>query len=203
MATLIEPPRLIVARHGQTEWNREAIIMGRQDSPLTAEGIKEAEDLAAQLAGHFSRLPGAIVASPLGRARATAEIHAAALGWPIHPADGLAELSCGFLEGRFKTEAAHGGINLRRTWTERPGNGEGYADAEPRVRKVIELIESLRPGPVLSVGHSVVNRVLLKLWLDLPAEEAVDLYCPHGAAFLIAPDRRVIRLEADGTLGGC
>ncbi|MGD9616911.1 MAG: histidine phosphatase family protein, partial [Alphaproteobacteria bacterium] len=70
---------IFLVRHGETEWNRARRYQGWLDSPLTPEGIAQAEAIGRLL----SRLPEAaeaeIVASPLGRARHTAAIIAACL----------------------------------------------------------------------------------------------------------------------------
>jgi probable phosphoglycerate mutase len=72
--------RLIVIRHGETEWNVAARIQGQGDSPLTAEGIAQAEALAQRLAAEsFDH----IVSSDLGRAHETAKRIAAVGGHRI------------------------------------------------------------------------------------------------------------------------
>ena len=61
-------------RHGQTDWNRDGRLQGQSDVPLNERGRQE----AARCAAHLAALPwDAIVASPLARARETAEIIAA------------------------------------------------------------------------------------------------------------------------------
>src|SRR6476620_3993740 len=70
---------VLLVRHGETEWNRARRYQGWLDSPLTQEGIAQAETIGRLLC----RLPQAeaaeIVASPIGRARRTAEIIAECL----------------------------------------------------------------------------------------------------------------------------
>ena len=63
--------RIVVVRHGETEWSREKRHTGRTDLPLTAEGREQASTLVAQLAG---RSFAAVFVSPLQRARQTCEI---------------------------------------------------------------------------------------------------------------------------------
>ena len=61
--------RVIVVRHGQTEWNVEARIQGQGDSRLTAEGLSQAQAIAARLATEPFDV---LVSSDLGRAAETA-----------------------------------------------------------------------------------------------------------------------------------
>lgn len=92
---------IFLVRHGETEWNRVRRYQGWLDSPLTLDGIAQAEAVGRLL----SRIPeaagSAIVASPLGRARHTAAIIAESLGdalghpRPIRFDERLREISLG------------------------------------------------------------------------------------------------------------
>jgi hypothetical protein len=61
---------VILARHGQTEWNRHKMLMGRTDEPLTEEGFSQAEALAQRLKDFGITT---IVSSPILRAKQTAQ----------------------------------------------------------------------------------------------------------------------------------
>ncbi len=193
---------LFLARHGQTEANRDGLLLGRSDSPLTGEGLATARKL-----GRLLRPAGiaAVFASPLGRAKATAEIIAAGLGNEppdrgrrgilVRPA--LAELSCGRWEGK-KRRAVLGEADLiRRSWTARPPDGESYADGERRLAPLIEELRTLE-GPALVVGHAGINRVLVKLWLGLDPAEAQHLDQPHQVVYVFEEQAPLRRLSADG-----
>jgi 2,3-bisphosphoglycerate-dependent phosphoglycerate mutase len=94
--------RFIVIRHGETRWNVEARIQGHQDSPLTADGIAQAEALAQRLAAEkFDYL----VSSDLGRAHDTARRIAAACGHAITTDARLRERHFGQGEGLDYDEA--------------------------------------------------------------------------------------------------
>lgn len=63
--------KLLLIRHGETDWNKEERIQGREDIPLNETGILQAMNCGKALkGGNFA----AIISSPLGRARKTAEI---------------------------------------------------------------------------------------------------------------------------------
>jgi len=131
-------------RHGETDWNKVRLMQGRRDIPLNATGEAQAERLRPYLKDHGFR---SIAASPLLRARRTAEILNRDLGLPIHFLAGLQEFDVGPYEG---TEA--------REWfgTWRQGQlvtgVESFADFSARVRHGMQTALAL-PGPVLIVAH--------------------------------------------------
>jgi broad specificity phosphatase PhoE len=174
---------LYLARHAETAANREGVILGQSDAPLTASGVLSAQKMGRLLAG---RGVICILTSPLGRARTSAEIMARHVGVePVLLAD-LAELSCGRFEGRPRKEVLENERSLRSSWTDRPPGGESYRDAEGRAARAIGVIEKeLGRGPVLVVGHAVFNRVLLKLYCGLDPGFAIELIQPHDLIYRV------------------
>jgi probable phosphoglycerate mutase len=74
---------LILVRHGETDWNRDRRIQGATDVPLNDTGRQQAREAASALETTLGgRMPVAVVASDLARARETGEIIAAELGLP-------------------------------------------------------------------------------------------------------------------------
>ena len=88
--------RLLLARHGQTEWNADMRFQGTTDIALSARGRAQAHALGRALRGR--RVSGAYV-SPMKRAVETAEIALADAGIPFTPIEELRELSLGDWEG--------------------------------------------------------------------------------------------------------
>lgn len=175
--------RIILARHGETTANRDGFIMGRADFPLTPEGSLVAEKLGLLLRNENVAY---VLCSPLGRALASAKIYTNGTGLRISTRDALAELACGQWEGRLRAEVAAGKHAIRETWFDRPPGGESYSDAEPRAESVIrELASETTPESVLVVGHAGVNRVLLKLLLNLEPEIGLRIQCPHDTIYVI------------------
>ncbi len=177
MLTPGNPPRIILARHGETTANRQGIVLGQQDYPLTVEGLARTRKLAA-------RLPeirqGMIVSSPIGRALTSAGIFADQTGWPIRVLNGLAELSCGQWEGKPRNAVIPGRRFIRSTWEESPPDGESYRAAETRVTAAIHHIKAiLDHDPILVVGHAAVNRVFLKIWMGLNPKQAMEIQFSH------------------------
>jgi probable phosphoglycerate mutase len=88
--------RFIVVRHGETRWNVEMRVQGQQNSPLTEEGLAQAEAIARRLAKeHFDVL----VSSDLGRALQTAQPIARLCGLPVALDSRLRERDFGEGEG--------------------------------------------------------------------------------------------------------
>lgn len=182
-------PRIILARHGQTRFNRDGFIMGRDDSPLTAEGFLTTEALASSL---VDEKVSTIFCSPLGRAVASARIYQEKLGAHLFIRDAMAELSCGDWEGKPRLEVTGGADRIRTNWFDKPPGGESYHDAEARVRPFIAEIHSLNgPEPILVVGHAGANRVFLKLLLDLAPDRAMWIACPNDLIYFIEEDRTI------------
>jgi broad specificity phosphatase PhoE len=95
---------LLLIRHGETDWNIEGRMQGHSDTPLNANGIAQARRLAARVAAEESF--SAMYASPLARARVTAEIVAQACGIAPILDDRLKEQCLGDFEGLTDAEFA-------------------------------------------------------------------------------------------------
>ena len=133
---------LYLVRHGETDHNAEGRAMGQMDTPLNARGL----DQALQTAEFLRRYPiEHIVSSDLGRAMATAQPLAEALGLSIVPDPRLRELSFGILEG--KTVAECEALDPESTARWRTGHfdaalpgGESRRSLMQRTRAVLDEI---------------------------------------------------------------
>jgi probable phosphoglycerate mutase len=139
-------------RHGETDWNAQGLSQGRTDIPLNAVGLMQAERAARTL--HGTRI-STIIASPLDRARRTAEIVADPLGLPVTLDADLAEVNFGDEEGQPMGDWYDDWI--AGTYT--PTRAETFQDLLARaVRAVNRALE--QPGPVLVVAHGALFRAL-------------------------------------------
>jgi probable phosphoglycerate mutase len=168
---------ILLVRHGETMWNREGRYQGRTDVPLSPEGEAQAKRLGARLAGVAIDVA---VASPLSRARATAEAVLAAPGRAASPKleldDGLMEISHGAWEGKLAREVELQHAEMFGTWRHAPGRdvlagpgAETLGDVEDRAWAVLARVAiRVGSGTALVAAHDAVNRVLLCRVLGLP-----------------------------------
>jgi probable phosphoglycerate mutase len=157
--------RLVLVRHGQTEWSATGRHTGRTDIPLLPEGEAQARLLGQLLAG-LGVVPTRSLSSPLARARNTAEL--AGLGDHLELSDALLEMDYGEDEGLAISE-----IRARRPgWDLFRDGCPGGETVEAVARRVAPLIDELSPeagdGDVVVVAHGHVLRVLAAVYLAQP-----------------------------------
>ena len=183
---------MFLVLHGQTEWNRDGRLQGRGDSALTADGVRQVARSAAILRVHLAG-PARIVASPLGRTRATAQLLADALGVrDVATDDRLKELHMGAWEGLTRldieqgwpTRAAMGG---KSGWFFHAPDGETYAALAARVSGW--LAEQHAHDDLIVVSHGLTGRVLRGLYAGLSPEESFALEVARDAPFHLAGGR--------------
>ena len=173
--------RLIIVRHGVTDWNREGRWQGRLDPPLSDGGRREARLVADRLAADPDLRPARILSSTLARAAETAAIIGASVGGQIEPDARLVEIGAGEWEGRTHAELAASDGERYHAWRTTPGygppGGEPIPEATERVRSLLADVTASETWPVLLVSHGGTLRILARLLLDLSAEraEAVDI----------------------------
>lgn len=188
--TVLElPSRVLLVRHGETEWNRERRRQGRLDSPLTPRGRLDAEASAETCAGLAA---DSIFSSPLGRARETASVVSSALSMPVVVLDELAEIDHGAFAGltTAEIEQRHPGLLAQRniskyTWSF-PG-GESYADARVRGTEALRTIVATGASSPVLVTHEMIGRVVLQVLLGLDAEQTLLRSLPHGSVVEVRP----------------
>ena len=178
---------IFLVRHGETEWNRARRIQGWSDSPLTVRGIAQAVAIGHRLHTLPEIADAAIVASPIGRARRTAEIIAECLGRTAPPRfdDRLREISLGSWDGldRAEIRTRIGARFEEFEWYFDTPDGERYDGFAGRIA---EWLREVGDGPVIAVSHGVVTRVLRGLYAGLPRADALRLPVPQDSIFRLA-----------------
>jgi probable phosphoglycerate mutase len=182
---------ILLVRHGETEWNRARRYQGWSDSPLTPQGVAQAEALGRRLAALPEAAAAEIVASPIGRARRTAEIIAECLGrkTAVRFDDRLREISLGSWDGldRREIEARAPGLfatdDGRWEWYFGTPDGETYDGFAGRIAG---WLAELGDAPAIVVCHGIVTRVLRGLYAGLPRGEALRLAVPQDRIFRLA-----------------
>lgn len=168
----IELGRILVIRHGETEWSRAGRHTGRTDIRLTPEGEARAASLAPRLASWH---PSLVLASPLVRARRTAELAG------FHPeidAD-LLEWDYGDYEGRTTDQIREVmGDPEWSVWTTTRGLGESVEQVGERVERVLDRCRPVlaRGEDCVLVAHAHVLRILTAVWIGMG---------PHGGEHLV------------------
>ena len=156
--------RLYAIRHGETAWSRERRFAGSRDVPLVEEGLRQCEAVARALAGSFVE---AVYASPLARARASAEVIAKPhrLAVQIEPA--FREMAFGEWEGLTREEVAARFPEAYEQWRSAPHalrikGAETLAQVAERVRRgVQELLAAHEGQTVALVSHAIVARLIV------------------------------------------
>lgn len=168
MVPITLPHRLILIRHGETDWNREGRLQGGQDVPLNALGRKQAAEAAERLRALEPGFAGLdFIASPMQRARETMDILRRELALPAgayRVEERLRELTFGAWEGFTwkdvqKAEREQAQMRKRDKWGFVPPGGESYRMLAERVRPV--LAELSRETVIVS--HGGVARAMLAL----------------------------------------
>jgi len=163
-------------RHGETDWNAEGLSQGQTDIPLNKVGLMQAERAARTLAPVTI---ATIVASPLSRARVTAEMVAAALNLPVSLDPDLREVNFGDQEGQPMGDWYDHWIE--DTYT--PDGAESFAALRARTVRAINRATAL-PGPVLVVAHGALWRAFryeAKLPANVRTPNALPLHARPGA----------------------
>lgn len=161
--------KIILVRHGETEWNVGEIFRGRIDIALNETGIKQAELLAGYLSQTKTE---AIYSSPLKRALHTAEIIAAKHTLNIEIVPGLIDFNYGEWQGLSQLEVKEKYPELYAAWQKNPHlvsmpGGENIADIRERTMEVMNQVITQHQGTTILVSHRVVNKVLICTLLGL------------------------------------
>lgn len=159
-------------RHGETSWNTQGLAQGRSEIALNERGLTQAAIAADALQGKGIVT---IVASPMIRARVTAEVTAEKLGLPVRFDDGLVECAYGEKEG----QPMHGWFDQWVDGSYTPDGGESFMQLRDRVAASFNRCLAL-DGPVLVVAHGAVMRALraeMRLTTHMRTPNATPLYC--------------------------
>ena len=205
--------KILLVRHGETDWNVAQRIQGSTDTPLNETGIQQAKRLAEELGKRETPIIG-VYTSKLERAAKTAEFVAKKLGKECIILPGLEEINFGLWEGitweqveeRFPAEYQTWHQNRRY---EHPPKGESYQELVERVvaalQKLIKELKNgnqtdketgdttnrtdVREGDIVVVTHSADIMSLMSFINDTPFHEMVKRYKTGNTA--------VIEIEAE------
>lgn len=165
--------RLVIMRHGETDWNASVRMQGHRDIPLNEAGMAQAAAAAPSLAALGLNV---IVSSDLQRARVTADIVAAPMGLPVRTDPRLRETSLGEWEGLSRDEVQARWPGQWEQWRHRgarlaPPGGESRLQVSVRASAVVEELDSAGHESALLVAHGGLIVALTGRLLGLADEE--------------------------------
>jgi probable phosphoglycerate mutase len=140
---------ILLARHGETDWNSERRWQGHEDRPLNEVGRAQARELADSLADHAIDV---VYSSDLVRARETAQIVADRVGLAVEVDAGLREVDVGDWSGRVQSEIEGADPEGFRRWREGGkgwNGGESYEEMGARVVAAVLRLAARHPGETL------------------------------------------------------
>lgn len=162
--------RIIIARHGRTEWNRVERFRGRADLELDEMGIKQAEAVSARIAEWQI---SAVYSSPLRRALTTAEILARPFDLKVKLLPGIIDIDYGEWQGLSPDETIARYGDLYSTWLNSPHRvnfpgGESLAEVRERAASAVDALIAQHPKEtIVLVSHKVVCQILILSLLGL------------------------------------
>lgn len=194
MVPLVLPHRLVLVRHGETDWNREGRLQGGRDIPLNALGRNQATQAAGRVAALVPDLAAVdFLCSPMHRARETMALMRAELGLPpdgYRVDERLRELTFGAWEGftwreMRKTEPELSRARMRDKWGFVPPQGESYAMLAERIRPVLSGLAR----ETVIVSHGGVARAVLALCGAMSPRRAALAEIWQGKILVVAGNK--------------
>lgn len=166
--------RLMLVRHGETQWNLENRIVGHTEIGLNSTGRRQVALLAQALGG---QKVDALYSSPLRRAVETANEIAKEHGLDVVTDDALKEVDAGELDGIAIEEVVRCYGNFWEEWakgadTLRMPGGETMGELQDRAWSVTTRVVSDHPeGTVILVSHTLTILSILTKALGMPLED--------------------------------
>ena len=171
----LPPQAFWFLRHGETDWNAQNLSQGNTDIPLNDAGLAQARTAAGLLAHRGIR---SIVASPLSRARVTAEMVGAALDLRVILEEGLREVSFGVQEGQPMAHWFDQWVAGHFT----PERAESFAALQARAIAAVGRALQ-QEAPVLVVAHGALFRTLRAAMghtASVRTPNAAPMFCEPG-----------------------
>lgn len=189
--------RLVLLRHGETEWSRSGQHTGRTDIDLTDDGRVQAE-LAGRVLGELKLADPLVISSPRQRALTTAKLAGLDVT-EVSPL--LAEWDYGDYEG-LTTPQIQESVPDWLVWTHGCPGGESVAQVSDRADRAVALaLEQMASRDVVFVGHSHFSRSVITRWVELPLVEGSRFWMLAGSIAVCGFEHGVRQLAALGLTG--
>jgi broad specificity phosphatase PhoE len=192
--------KILLVRHGETDWNLTGRFQGRSDVPLNQKGREQASALASALKRESL---AAIYCSPLTRAKETAHLiktyHPSV---PLYEEEGLMEMNLGEFEGIEGPRWAEKYADFREAWRDNPASvtmpgGESLQEVQARAMVTLERISKAHPPDctLLVCSHNFVILTILCHALEIPLDRFRELKQGTAAMNILYLQGRRLRAE--------
>lgn len=192
--------RIILVRHGVTDWNRQGRFQGHLDPSLAEAGHHEARLAAERITADETLRPARVISSTLMRALETARVIGAAAGIAVEPEPRLMEIGQGEWEGRTHAELEVDDAERYREWRtaagiRQPPGGEPIEAATKRVTTFLAELERSSTWPICLVSHGGTLRIMAHALLELGGGRSRALDVDNASISVAARIGRSWRLE--------
>jgi broad specificity phosphatase PhoE len=189
--------RLLLLRHGETEWSLSGQHTGSTEIDLTESGRTQAKQAGGVLNG-FNLDSPVVISSPRQRARVTAELAGLTVD-EISPL--LAEWDYGEYEG-VTTETIRETVPDWLVWTHGCPGGESVAQVSDRADRAIAMAyEHLESHDVVFVSHGHFSRAVITRWVELPLVEGRRFGMRTASIAMLGFEHGIQQLLALGLTG--
>jgi broad specificity phosphatase PhoE len=188
----VEKHRLLLLRHGETEWSKSGQHTSRTELDLTATGREHAK-LAADVLSRLDLDQPRVICSPRRRALVTAELAGLTVD-EVSPL--LTEWDYGSYEG-LTTPEIRQFVPGWTVWTHGCPDGESVADVSARADHAVSLaLDLMATRDVVLVGHGHFSRAVITRWLELPLCEGIRFAMVAGSIAVCGFEHGVRQLVA-------
>jgi broad specificity phosphatase PhoE len=189
--------RLLLLRHGETEWSKSGKHTGRTDLELTDEGREQARLAAEALADLALRDP-LVISSPRHRALVTAELAGLTVD-EVSPL--LAEWDYGAYEG-LTTKEIRETVPDWTVWKYGCPDGESVEAVTVRADRAVALaLSHMESRDVVFVGHGHFSRAVMTRWIELPLAEGIRVSMAAASISVCGFEHGVRQIAALGLTG--
>jgi broad specificity phosphatase PhoE len=189
--------RLLLLRHGETEWSKSGQHTSRTELDLTDTGREQAKLTAEAIAELQPRDP-LVISSPRRRAVITAELAGLKVD-QVSPL--LAEWDYGDYEG-LTTQQIRETVPDWLIWTDGGKGGESVQQVSDRADRAVALaLENMGSRDVVFVGHGHFSRAVITRWVELPLGAGIRFSMVAGSIAVCGFEHGVRQISALGLTG--
>lgn len=193
----LQQHRLVLLRHGETEWSKTGQHTGHTDIELTETGRERAK-LAAEALAELDLDEPVVFSSPLRRAVDTAELAGLTIAErsPL-----LQEWDYGRYEG-LTTSQIRETVPDWLIWTHGAEGGESVADVTARADRAVELaLGHMQSRDVMFVGHAHFSRSVIARWVELPVSSGIRFAMAPASIAVLGFEHGIRQIIALGRTG--